>query len=114
MTSEAFRREMEELWRRANQDAKERKDPFVALEMLLSLYSDFDPERRECAKQVLATWVLSDAEAKRFDAMALIREFRIAEAVPALEKLRQQLAASRAPGAPFEREKVDGLLAELR
>lgn len=43
----------------------------------------------------------------------LIREFRIEMAAPALRELAGKLTYSHDPGAPFEREKVEDLLADL-
>ncbi len=62
---------------------------------------------------MLSEWVLAPDEGKRFDAMALIRRFRVKAAEPALVPLAAHLQHAEGPGAPFEREKVNGLLAEL-
>jgi hypothetical protein len=71
------------------------------------LYRKFDAEERRMADQVLTEWVLSEDENVRFDALALIDDFKIARAVPALKALAGRLASSRAPGAPHELQKLD-------
>jgi len=58
-------------------------------------------------------WLLSDDEERRYVAVALIREFRVATSVPALRELSRRLAHSSEPGAPFERKKVDELAGHL-
>jgi hypothetical protein len=85
----------------------------MALERLSELYRGLSQSERGFADQVLAEWLKSDQEARRFDAVALIREFRVTSAAPALRDLAQRLTRSDDPGAPFEREKVEGLLQEL-
>jgi hypothetical protein len=89
------------------------KDSFSALDRLKGWYQRLDDRDRAQANRVIADWLLSETEAKRFDAVALVRGFRITEAVPALRELSQRLALQSTPGAPFEREKVDTLLAEF-
>ena len=46
------------------------------------------------ADQVLAEWVVSEDPDMRFDAQALIRKFKIVEAIPALRQLAKRLASS--------------------
>ncbi len=45
------------------------------------------------ADQVLAEWALSEDEKVRFDGLALIDDFPIATAIPALQKLAKRLAS---------------------
>lgn len=82
------------------------KDSHLALDRLHALYRKFDGEERALADQVLAEWVLSQDEKVRFDASALIDDFAIATAIPALEKLAERLATSAAPGVPYELRKI--------
>ena len=65
------------------------------------------------ADQVLAEWVLSDDQGLRFDALALIDAFKIANETPVLQKLASRLASSSAPGAPYKLRKVDRILKDL-
>lgn len=113
MTLEAFRDDMERSRERVDREAAEMKDSYLALERLAALYEKFDDSERELADEVLAEWVLSEDEGIRFDAMALIRKFVVVASLPALRQLRGRLVSATGPGAPFEREKVDGLIAEL-
>jgi len=113
MNRPEFEQNMDEYWERANEEALRLKDSYLALDRLSGLYRKFDEDERSLADEVLAEWVLSDQQAKRFDAMALIRDFRVRSALPALEQLLTKLAADEAPGAPFEREKAADLIREL-
>lgn len=113
MTLEEFTQEMDRFWEQANREALELKDSYRALDRLHSLYEGFDDDERALADQVLSKWALSDHEGKRFDAMALICDFRISQALPALEQLVDRLEKSREPGAPFERDKAKRIISEL-
>ncbi|MEJ7786517.1 MAG: hypothetical protein WKF96_17075 [Solirubrobacteraceae bacterium] len=114
MTMEEFRDQLETFWASAIREAHDCKDPFLALDRLFTLYRSLDPVERELAHQVLAEWLVSDDETKRFVAVALVREFRVVTAAPALRQLSDQLQRCDGPGAPFERRKVEDLLSEFR
>jgi hypothetical protein len=104
---------MNSLWASANRESDDLKDPFIAMERISGLYRALGPSERAIADQVLAEWVLSDDEAKRFDALALVRELGVTKAAPALRALIDSLESRDDPGAAFEREKVDTVLSEL-
>lgn len=104
---------MDTFWASVGREADALKDPTRALERLSGLYRRFDAIERGFADRVLAEWTLADDETKRFDAVALICEFRVVTAEPELRELVARLARSDDPGAPFEREKVERLLREL-
>jgi hypothetical protein len=113
MTFDDFREGMNSFWEAANRRARELKDPIYALERTASMYARLEREDRDHADRVFSEWLLSEDEAKRYVAVALIREFRVATAAPALRELVLKLRDSDDPGAPFEREKVEHLLSEL-
>ena len=77
------------------------------------LYASFDDSERELANQVIGEWVLADDEGLRFDALHLVDVFRINMLAPALRALEVRLASSTAPGAPYEKSKVELILASL-
>jgi hypothetical protein len=113
MTFEEFRKEMNEYRKSADEQAKELKDPQIVSEKLRSLYRSFDTQARIMADGVVIEWVLSDEEGIRFDALALVEDFRLRAAIPALRELASRLANQRTTGAPFERAKIDRIIAEL-
>jgi len=114
MTYEEFREAMESYRRAADAEASARKDSQDVLDRLQAIYGKFDPSEKTLANRVLLEWLLSADEGKRFDALALTHEFRIAEALPVLHTLTQRLKKSTAPSAPYELEKVNRIMERLR
>jgi hypothetical protein len=108
-----FRQEMESYRRSVDEEARALKHSYLALEKLHALYRRFDAVERRMADQVLAEWALSDDEGLRFDALALIDDFKVTTAAAALQLLAGRLALSTAPGAPYELERVDRILEDL-
>lgn len=106
MTLDEFRHRMESFRREVDEEAMQLKDSYRAIERLHALYKSLDHQERAMADRVLAEWALSDDENLRFDALALIDDFRIAAALPALQELAVRLSESRVPGAPYELRKV--------
>ena len=110
MNLDEFRREMETYRRGADEEATRRKESFLVEKQLLQLYGRFDEHERLTAHQVFAEWALSQDEATRFDALVMIRRFKIVTALPALRQLAERLRTERSPGAPFELDKVERLI----
>lgn len=110
MTLDEFRKEMESYRRSADEEARSLKDSYLALQRLKDLYRRFDDQERLMADQVIVEWALSSDENLRFDALALIREFEIASAAPALRQLAERLSTLQTPGAPYELRKVHRIL----
>jgi hypothetical protein len=108
-----FRREMESYRQQADGEAQCQKDSSIVRKRLLQMYRRFDPDERLMASQVLSEWVLSEDEAVRFDALGLIRDLKIVAALPSLRKLAERLGSEQSPGAPFELEKVEHIIAEI-
>jgi hypothetical protein len=110
MNLDEFRREMETYRRGADEEATRCKESFLVEKQLLQLYGRFDEQERLMAHQVFAEWALSRDEATRFDALVMIRRFKIVTALPALRQLAERLRMERSPGAPFELDKVERLI----
>jgi hypothetical protein len=108
-----FRAELERFRARVDREANAMKDSYFALGQLDALYRSLGDDERVMADDVIAEWVMSPDECVRFDALALIREFRIVRAKQGLERLQARLAGSAAPGATFEFEKVTSILDQL-
>jgi hypothetical protein len=113
MRIEGFRAQLQAFRTKVDEEADAFKDSYLALEKLYARYRGFSKEDRAMADEVIAEWVLSDDESLRFDALALVREFRIVRAKHPLERLEGRLRSSVAPGAPFELKKVVSILSEL-
>jgi hypothetical protein len=113
MSLAALRAQMTAYRASVDERGKYRRDSYFALERLHTYYQKLEPAERMLAAQVLAEWATADDEAVRFDAAALIRDFKIVDAKPALERLAQRLECSTNPGAPFELEKVKQIIDHL-
>ena len=113
MKLDEFRHQMESYRRAADEEAMSLKDSYLALDQLHNLYQKFDTKERTLADRVLSEWVLSEDEKLRFDALALINDFKIVCATPALRKLADRLASSRTPGAPYELNKVRRIIESI-
>jgi hypothetical protein len=101
----------------ASGTAEANKQSQEALLMLFARYRALSDEERAIVDVVLTDEIGSPDENVRFDALAMIREFRIVSALPALRLLADQLEGLDTPGAPFEWAKVNrliGLLVEPR
>ena len=113
MRDGSFRERMMKFRLSVSKEAEEMKDSYLALQRLSELYQRFSPEDRDRADRVLSEWIVSDDEDVRFDAQSLIRKFTVKSTIPALRRLDEKLATSAEVSAPFEREVVVDLIAEL-
>lgn len=77
---------------------------------LRRLYASLGGDDRLVINAVLADSLASPDETLRYDALALIDEFKIREAVPRLHELNSRLSVDGSPGAPFEAAKVQRIL----
>lgn len=105
--------ELEECRRRADQEARALRDPSFTLDRLHSLYRQLDNEQQALADRVLADWVVSDDETVRFDGLALVEDFSVVLALPALRALASRLGTSTAVSAPYELIKVNRVIDSL-
>lgn len=113
MTPEEFRNELEAYRSDAEVEAQQARDSFLAYQRLRDLFTRFDPSERELATPVVSDWLSDDDEAKRWDAVALVDDFAIAPALPALRSLAERLESSDDPGAPYEWAKVNRVIGSL-
>lgn len=113
MSTTNARSRWEELRERLDEDARLSKSSQVVVLELSRQYRALDEAERSEVDELLAEWVLSEDEGKRFDAMAVIADNQVARAVPALRELGERLEASDAPSAPFEWAKVNRILGKL-
>ncbi|HXG63422.1 MAG TPA: hypothetical protein VNO22_18770 [Planctomycetota bacterium] len=113
MNLEECRATMDACRQAADREAQLLKDSQRALERLDAFYGQLDESERQLADQVISDWTLSEDPKVRFDALHLISEFQIADALPALRKLAERLAASDAVSAPYELRKVNCIIGGL-
>ena len=78
------RDKFERLWERLDAEALAAKQSQEATVRLTSFYAGLDEGDRAVVNAAIAEWVVGDDNRRRFDALALIQEFEIRSAVPAL------------------------------
>lgn len=110
MTLSEFRENLEAWW--AETDAREvaRKNSHGALLAFMDLYERLNPDERGFADRVIAEWVASENERKRFDALAMVDRFRIRAATAQLRTAEAELAERKDHEAPYELAKVRRIL----
>jgi hypothetical protein len=89
------------------------KQSHVALFDMFDRYRALSADERRVVDELLAELAISLDENIRFDALALIGEFRIAAALPALRALAARLEEETFPGAPYEWAKVNRMIGEI-
>jgi hypothetical protein len=108
------RREFEGVWERFDAEAQAAKFSHEAVLRLADYYRHLDNEDKRVVDETLASWVLEGDERRQFDALALIDEFRIRSALPALEADLARLANAAGPSVPTDRAKLQRIIADLR
>lgn len=107
------RPDFERLWAQYDSEAQAAKFSHEAVLRLTALYRQLDEEDRRVVDDVLANWVVEGDERQRFDALALIHEFAIQTALPALRRELVRLKHATGPSVPFDRAKVERIIAHL-
>lgn len=113
MTPDEFRSAFEAFRDEVSRGAIASKLSHDAFVQLSGLYARFDAEERTMADAVIADWLASDDEGRRWDAEALIQEHSISSATPQLRSLAERLEHTSEPGAPYEWAKVNRILGHL-
>jgi len=89
------------------------KQPLQATVQLASFYKGLDADDRGVVDEALAAWVVSGDDRRRFDAVALIREFEIRSATPALRARLESLGEASSGPLADEREWLAQLMVAL-
>lgn len=112
--SDLSRDEFEELWAKLDADAQAAKFSHGAVLRLADFYRQLGEEDRRVVDEVLASWVLEGDARRRFDALALIDEFEIRSALPALQAELAGLSEAVGPSVPTDRAKLRRIIAHLQ
>src|SRR5262245_11934262 len=107
------REEFETFWARVDSAAVESKESQMATIRLASFYRDLGDEDRAVVDEALADWVVNGDEARRFDAVALIQEFEIRSALPAMRERIAALPKDADGPVGAERGKLERVVAAL-
>lgn len=111
---ERFRELMEERWHDFEREASALREGTLATVLGKAWYRTLDLTERSLADQVLGDWVLHGTSGQQFDALALIREFRIRSAEPALHQLAAKLDRTPGPAAKDLGEKIQRVIDALK
>jgi hypothetical protein len=114
LPTEQFRNQMEERWR-AFEDAAMAvgEGGNMVIGLAGPWYRELDSAERALADEVLSDWVLHDTPRQR-PALALIVDFRIRSARPALRQLLARLGRTAGPVARDLGEEVQRVIATLK
>lgn len=103
------------VWREVDRRRQQAKDSQGAIVELFERYARLNPAGRAAANEALFEALHESDETRRYDALAIINEFQIREAVPHMRELAARLQlADDSPGAPFELAKVQRFLEKLQ
>lgn len=109
--------EVREAWLRMCDEvstrAIENKQSQEALLAMATRYQSLPQPDREAVNELLAEQLALQDESVRFDALALIQDFRIRSALAALRQLGNWLETQQSPGAPYEWAKVHRIIGQL-
>lgn len=111
MKKEQLFREWERLWSEIQRDTE--KMPEEGTARISRVFADLPTPEQKMLSGLLAKWVVSADEGKRFDALALIREHELVSCLPALKALAARLVKSKEVGAPYELAKVKSIICLL-
>ncbi|MBI5779630.1 MAG: hypothetical protein HZA49_09285 [Planctomycetes bacterium] len=106
MKKEESKKLLEQEWENIIADAESAKDSPRATINLMENYKSLDTGRRLLADQIIAEWITSKDDGKRFDALALVEKFNIRSALPQLRALEVDLKNRTGPDAYYQLEKV--------
>lgn len=101
------------LWSEIDSRHVDAKDSQGAVPELFELYKSLDPVERNAANADLFAALRVGTEGQRYDALAIINEFRVRQALDHLRELAVRLQVESSPGAPFELAKVERIIGRL-
>lgn len=113
MSDETLRQDWIDFRNRATEEAILSKQVAAAQLALFESYESLSAHERRVIDALLAENLGDRDEGVRFHALAVIDEFHVASALPALRALEERLQHAHGPGARFEKAKVLRILDEL-
>jgi len=102
-----------DLWEKLDKKAMERKASHEALLELRKAFSGWDQKTQRAARPVIAEWLRSENPRKRFDALALVEEFSICEAISPLRELIRKLDQESTAESKFNLKRATEVLRKL-
>jgi Cys-tRNA synthase (O-phospho-L-seryl-tRNA:Cys-tRNA synthase) len=97
----------------ANVRAEAAKQSQQVIYDLMNHYRMLSAAERAEVDVLLVRDIDSDEPNAQFDALALISEFKVKSALPALRSLARRLELARSPNAPYDWSKVNRIIGDL-
>ena len=111
--TEEFKTGLLRLWQAMDHDAAVARSPQGATEEFADFYAKLSVEDRAQADEAIAEWLLSENKRQRFDALAMVRRFKIAAALPNLKRLLFKLASGDSAESRYDFGYVTSLIRML-
>ncbi len=108
-----IRRQWEALRGHLEEEAQGSKQSAIVHEGLSRAYAQLAMVDKETVNMVLSEYLLTDDLSKRYDARALVRRFKIVDAMPALLALSAKLRSDPSATARKELELISEIIGEL-
>jgi hypothetical protein len=100
-------------WEETDRRHREARDSQGAILELFERYSRLTTQERRNANAVIFEALQEGSDTQRYDALAIINEFRVREALPYLRELAARLQLDDSASAPFELAKVQRFISKL-
>lgn len=107
------RDKFEALWEHFHRDAVESKELNESSVRLAKFYEGLSAFEKSIVNSILADWILSDDYGRRFDALALVNEFKIRSCLDAVCEQLRQLESVGGPSATYDRAKLERIISRL-
>jgi hypothetical protein len=85
---------MERRWAEAQAHGEELKDPYLPIQRLSRFINGLNASEQDAAFAVLIGWLDDDDGGKRYDALWLVLEYGVTDAIPKLRTMQRTLAGS--------------------
>lgn len=113
MNMSEFRQEMNHYWDQIDRESVEKKESHGAVMELMKLYRRFDDDEQRMAREVIVEWLRSPEPRKQFDALALVDEFLIVDALPTLRQLQAEAEERTDHVAPYDWSRLNRIVGRL-
>lgn len=111
MTPDEVRRLLNEEWERIDREAEQKKDSQSAV-FALEVSVAVSRRRGRSANDEVIEWLLSGDPKRQYDALALMQDFSIVTALPALRALADRFEQADTPSAPYDWAAVNRVIGD--
>lgn len=112
-TADEIREWIDAVWERADREGDWYKDSMYSTNTVEREIGRLDATARDLATDILVEWIEGDDGRRRYTAFVLARKLGLKTALPALRRHAEALKTATGPSAPYDRENVASLIADL-